>query len=714
MKNHKMKNNMIILRKIQLNNFLSHAKTEVEFKPEQNLLIDGKSGSGKSSIVEGLVWALYGKGRSSNNRSLIKRGSKKATVTVTLWDDGDEKKAYIIERSISDKNKLTLKVSEKDEGKTAVPIKTKGTREAQDYIEKKILHSSYVLFINSIVYPQENTENFVKQTAAKRKDIILEIIKAGDYDEYLKKAKDELSKIKTSKEVVLAKIEDRKNDIQNNKETADKLKEYEQEEERLKKEIDDLKTKFNEMMVRQKEVQDLLSDMKVQSVQMENKLKDYDKKSSRIDDLNKLIIELSGINAEGIIKEISELNEKKKQLADYNTAKDKVVLWSTNQAIILRERPIEHDYETEIANLNKELIDLMGEDLGACPKCGYIDPESEEKKKGRVEAKNQQLIAVTSKFSQYKDDLKAYTTKIEELGPQPELPLSNEAYAELVSALDKFDELNRKLIEAENAKKKIDEYATEIELLKAEQKDLSDEIEKIEKTVAKKDELESEERQLKEDITKLNGKLEELMVLHTSNNQLLGVAKHAATKIKQSEKELADLKKDLEVDVVSIEALEAVKEAFGPNGLRAIVIDYVIPQLEDKINNILSKLSDFRIKLETQKSGIGADVVLEGLFITIINDIGEEMDFDNYSGGERLKIIVAISEALAEIQKVGFRILDELFIGLDDESVESFVQVMTTLQDSFPQLFCITHLQSIKGMFDEKILVTKNNGTSNI
>jgi exonuclease SbcC len=160
------------------------------------------------------------------------------------------------------------------------------------------------------------------------------------------------------------------------------------------------------------------------------------------------------------------------------------------------------------------------------------------------------------------------------------------------------------------------------------------------------------------------------------------------------------------------EALKLIKEAFGNNGIRTIVIDYIIPSLEDRINAILSKLSDFRVRLDTQRSG--AESTIEGLFISIINELGEELDYDSYSGGEKLKIEVSISEALAEIQKISFRILDETFIALDSESVDGFASVILALQERFSQLICISHLPQVKDMFDKKIEVYKTNGISNI
>jgi len=158
------------------------------------------------------------------------------------------------------------------------------------------------------------------------------------------------------------------------------------------------------------------------------------------------------------------------------------------------------------------------------------------------------------------------------------------------------------------------------------------------------------------------------------------------------------------------EGLKLLKEAFGNNGIKAMVADLTVPKLENRVNEILSRLSDFAIRMETQKEGAGKDTVLEGLFISVINGEGNETDFDAYSGGERLKITVAISEALAEMGKADFRILDELFVGLDDDSTEKFAEIMVELNDRFSQLVCVSHLKSIKDIFPDRVTAVKKNG----
>ena len=144
------------------------------------------------------------------------------------------------------------------------------------------------------------------------------------------------------------------------------------------------------------------------------------------------------------------------------------------------------------------------------------------------------------------------------------------------------------------------------------------------------------------------------------------------------------------------------------------MIDYLIPKLEESINRILGKLSDFSVKLDTQKSGIRKETVLDGLFITVINPEGLEMDFDSFSGGEKVKISTAINESLAEISKISFRILDESILSLDGESTEKFIETLIEIQNRVNQTICISHIPEIKSIFDEKIEVVKVGGISRV
>jgi exonuclease SbcC len=687
---------------------LSHSKSEIVFKEEQKILFDGKSGSGKSSLVEAILFALYGNGRCDNNMSLIKRGKEKATVVVELVDK-ENKKEYRIERSITKKNKHELDVLE-----NGVPVKVKGIRESQDHIEKNILHASYLLFLNSILYKQDNQDTFVNQTAQKRKDLIMELVGSATYDDYLKKTKEEISKLKTKQEVVLAKIESKQNDIESNKAMASTLSHCEDEEKRLKKEIEELKKEYEGLMAKEKQISESLLSIKNEEEKLKEKLKEVDAKNQKEKELNQKIIDLTSVDIEIVKKELAGLNEVKIKVKGYDDAKDKLMAWSSQRMVIVNETPAKHDYQSEIDAVNRQLIDLIGDTAGQCPKCGYIDPERDLKKKDGITIMGAKLNGLNSDFEAYLRAVKACSDKLEALGVQPELPMLPDEYGKLKEKLNGVDELNKKIINAENTEKQKTEATAELALVKSSQTVLNEEIIKLTESINKNVSLHEEQRQVKDDIIKINGKLDTLMASHNSNNQLLGMASYATKLIEQSKIDLEVLKKDTEKDIESLESLELLKDAFGPNGIKAMVVDFIIPQLEDRINNILGKLSDMRVRLETQKSGVSEETVLEGLFIMIINGENEEMEYNNFSGGEKIKVSVAINEALAEVSKIGFRILDETIVALDGDSVQNFIVAMEEILLKVGQVIMISHITELKALFDEKITVTKVNGDSKI
>ena len=190
---------MILLKKITIKEFLSHQDTTIEFGPTDQMLIDGASGAGKSTIFDAIIWALYGQGR-VDNRSLVRRGQKKATVILELTQTFPQlaapynKEEIVITRTTTPKGKHELSVTTfKPEWLEPHAHALTGVRELQEWIDKELVGASYLLFINSVAYTQGNVESFVAQTAPKRKELLLEIVKAEDYSKYYEKARQTLS-----------------------------------------------------------------------------------------------------------------------------------------------------------------------------------------------------------------------------------------------------------------------------------------------------------------------------------------------------------------------------------------------------------------------------------------------------------------------------------------------------------------------------------------
>lgn len=701
---------MLLLHEVNLTDFLSHHKTVIKFAPQQSLLIDGKIGSGKSSICDALVWALYGIAR-SDNKSLIRRGAKSALVRVILIDDKDKSIEFIIERSITNSGKHEFKVLEKS-GKSYVPVKTTGIRGTQEHLENIILRSSYLLFINSIVHLQNNDETFVNQPAVKRKDLILEIIKAADYDEYLKKAKELLQDNNSKAEVSEAKIESAKHLIEEQQEKASRVTEYEAEDVRLKKQAEEAEATYKVLQTKQQELGNKILAFTFKKSELTQIEQTQATHVDKLASLNKRIIELSSINIEELKEKVKVLEEKRQELSVLEKVKDQETQWTMTMAELIRTSPIDRGFDSQIEEINKQIIETIGEPVEKCQKCGTPYPKMEERRQQRLASLEQSLVERQKDKRDLEEAKVAHNSKIGLLGPRP--VADNKKINALKLEIKELEEFEKKLAIAENSQKIIDEAVKDIETITLDQTLLQQKKKALEEELTGVDAVKQEEEKSQKTLSEQNEIKQMIIGMQMENRGRLMVAQEATLSVNKSKKEVASLSAELKVINEDKEALNAIKDAFGPNGLRAIVIDYVIPNLEDKINNVLQKLSDFRVRLDTQKSGAGKDVVLEGLFITIINGEGQELDFSNYSGGEKLKIVTAISEALAEIQNIGFRVLDELFIGLDDESISGFTNVMIELQERFSQMICISHLQQIKDIFSDKITVTKINGVSQI
>lgn len=74
--------------RLRLKDFLSHQDTVVTFPGDINVII-GHNGAGKSSLIDGITFALFKKGR-GNREDMIRQGASSAEVDLTLRTDRGE------------------------------------------------------------------------------------------------------------------------------------------------------------------------------------------------------------------------------------------------------------------------------------------------------------------------------------------------------------------------------------------------------------------------------------------------------------------------------------------------------------------------------------------------------------------------------------------------------------------------------------------------
>jgi len=701
----------MLLKSLKLKNFLSHADTELTFRPEQRLLVDGKSGGGKSALCDAVVWALFGTGR-TDSRGLIRHGADETEVQVILEDDA----VWGVTRRVDRKGRHELCVSRLEDD-AWIPVDVSGLKETQELIERDLTGSSYALFVNSVVHAQDGRESFVRQTAKRRKDLILELSKAEDYVEWYAKAREALVETTRDLDRVLGIVEILERETESDSARFANLSELEDRKalsdtEYAKArmaytELKSLETSVQSLEARCESKRDLLRNYSSSVRTFEDKKEKAEKYLDELPDIADRFAE-SGKAAEG-------LEEDRLALKEASSNERAVMDWTRKHMALQAEEPADVGLEGRIREIDSQILALLKKRVQACPDTGKPCVMFENDRKTRIAELEERVAIESDRLAMYRKDLQRHAERLAKLEQERPPLLDTKLIDELRKKIEYKEAI---LVRTRNLEDGCDVTRKKLEKeLVAIETGLENARANYETTNNEHDTLQGELNRMIIDLEGLydsEKRLKDISESLIKANEALTLARSAKERYDEGKAELDKHTKERHLLERRVACLELLRDALKPTGITAMVVDHVVPRLEERINEILGRMSDFSVRLDTQKEGTGKDTVLEGLFISVTNGQGKEFSYEGYSGGEKLKIRVAIAEALAEMQKARFRILDELFIGLDAESAEKFADIMATVGDRFSQLVCVSHLREIKDLFSERLTVVKIDGISKV
>jgi exonuclease SbcC len=184
--------------------------------------------------------------------------------------------------------------------------------------------------------------------------------------------------------------------------------------------------------------------------------------------------------------------------------------------------------------------------------------------------------------------------------------------------------------------------------------------------------------------------------------------------------DLLSQREELQRNIVRHKTLE---RAFGKDGVPALLIEQALPQIEERANDLLDRLSDgqmsIRFVTQAEYKDKKRDDLKETLEIQISDGAGLR-DYEMYSGGEAFRVNFAIRLALSEVlaQRKGARlqtlVIDEGFGSQDAEGRQRLKEAITSIQDRFAKILVITHLDEFKDAFPTWIEVEKTDKGSMI
>lgn len=163
------------------------------------------------------------------------------------------------------------------------------------------------------------------------------------------------------------------------------------------------------------------------------------------------------------------------------------------------------------------------------------------------------------------------------------------------------------------------------------------------------------------------------------------------------------------------QVFQEVAAAYGRNGIPALIIENVLPELETEANQILSRLTSHQLHLRfvTQRSGRRSSRMIDTLDILIADPQGTR-PYETYSGGEAFRINFSIRLALSRLlaQRVGARLqtllIDEGFGTQDQTGRQQLVAAINAVAPDFACILVITHIASLRDAFPHRIQVERS------
>ncbi|MEW6407830.1 MAG: SMC family ATPase [Patescibacteria group bacterium] len=755
-------------KKLHLHNFMSYngAIPMLDFGQFDLACLSGPNGVGKSTLLEAITWALWGESRAKSDDNLIHQGSEGMIVSFEFELEGNE---YKVVRKRSKKKKgqgqLEFYLFQNGDWQTQSGASKSETQEKIN----QILHLDYDTFINSAFLRQGHADEFTVKRPQERKTILAKILGLRRYDELQEITKEKI-KIKEieqeSLKNIIARFEEEikdKDKLEKIMEEKDKiLKRAGKEVDRKEKEVEALRKEkaisenqknaaenlvakikenkkdilFLEEEIRQKK--NLLNNLKTiiskkeeikrgYATWLELKQKDEDFYQKFL--LQKKLLEEKNKLERGILMMQKEKEGEKKDLeAEVQKLREKwIEIDSVIKQIVAEKIKIDNNLRTILVSGAK--CPLCLQDLGKEHK-KKIKEKFEKEKKSKIEQEekyNSKKQAIFSEANKIKKEIKVLEKQQQENNEkgtraveEVEFKLSQVYYNEKEHQEIKRQKLNYERyqilkIQLEEAEK---QKELEVKTFGGRQNLLAKKKEILEKDLNMKEKITFDSKKfakLEQDFLQESKKLNNLRQEQIEAKEEFAVARERMTQIDLKEKEIKTKKEKWEKTQKETAIFEELAESLGKKGVQAMIIESVLPEIEEEASALLDKMTEGRmaVKIFTQKEKKTDGAIQETLDIQI-QDGKELQPYEMFSGGEAFRINFAIRIALSKLlarragAKLQFLVIDEGFGTQDILGREYIVEAINSIRPDFKKILAITHIQELKDAFPTRIEVTKD------
>lgn len=718
---------MIKFKSVQYSNIMSVGNTPitVDLEAANKTLITGTNGAGKSTFIEAICFSLYGKPfRNIKKTQIVNAVNKKKLVVEIVFQNN--KHVYKVIRGIKPNKFEIYKDDELIPQDAAVA-------DYQDMLEKDILKMSLSTFKQIAVLGTAGYTPFMLLPAAKRREIVEDLLDIGIFSDMAALNKVELKtltdRIRDTEAEVERKMgelklhvefqkqqqENRDGDLVQLEErqtvATDELNELEPDISKLRIDIDSLQTELSELKDKLRTALELAKTeqtKELDDLSSNHSKRLLDSKEAHISELDALkeTQDASQTKLEvKLDKELQSLDEKhNKSIVDFddetrdNTPEANDELISELASTIMTNK-------TELERLKKNRSFYEEHSDCPCPTCEQpisqkFASEFLELADKQISELNDQTKEVVGKLKTERDAKEERLRYIDDRSNQrKELESSNRN--ERGECVNKHAKLRNELIKEHQAANELmrNKHSDIIQQLTSEYNTSRDEMTSLHEginndianaDVDKRDSISSK-------LVGLNSELSGMMSRKTSLENSISVIvsdiedvrRKAATEdrsklIKELSSEVRDVKSALQNDMQTRHCRKIVGTLLKDDGVKSMIVRQYIPMINKYINEYL------------QIMNANYNFVLDEEFNETIKSRGrDDFSYTSFSQGERCRIDLALLFAFRDL--VGARtgsmtnllVFDEILDGPSDtDAVEAFNTILGSVDSN---VFVISH-----------------------
>lgn len=728
-----------MINTVDIQNWRSHENTAFTFDAGVNVLV-GEMGSGKTSVLEAITYALYGttpqlRSRTVTLDEVIRRHptpADDATVTVTFTVDDT---SYTVKRTVERGQGCTRAEIRKEGELVEAPQSTRVTEVVED-----VLQLDYETFTRILYAEQNQVDYFLTIRPGDRKQQIDELLKLDRFEDARQHAvtlanrirdrradtAEELAAVKndvnpeemTELEEELEQLQAKQDTLQEQKEDAadrrdtlqeelEDLQEKQGEQEKLEKQKISLESTLENLAERITDLEAETPDIPVDDAverraMLEDKRESLQNTLEQYTELEKKQTRLTA-QIESLQEDKQELQEQADAFDAFPAVKDELV--ETREKLD-RLRDDITEKQTQL-NATQETIETLAEAGDTCPRCKQeLSPGHRETILAEEKARRDEL----------EDDLetlqaaeKERENELEQLREKRDNLLQYKDAAETLDAVeDELAEKHEALNEVEDTLQRLDKDA-----LQQQRDDVKEELDAL-SNVETLHELREERSEKQDALKNITDRINDIAVDTAELEELQDAMYDAKNRVDVLDEKISSVTELREEKKKRLETLQEVADRI--NQLEEHVEKYTL--LEDFMNRFTTAIEETQTQLRTYFVEAVNDVMQDTWQIIYpYNDytgirlnpeesyLLELQDGEHWvsaegeaSGGERqsaaLTLRIALASVLAPHVKLLF--LDEPTHNLDTKAVNDLAaMIRSQLSGLMEQVFLITHEEAL-------------------